>query len=124
MLIDILMIAWLCVFVIDCTTILPDFENWVKSHRGWWCRTYRNRKPFTCALCMTWWLSLAWIIINDRFTLPYMAFAALIAYLTPIIKAIAQLVVDCIQRCIIRIDTKDERHTSHADVTPRREIGF
>ena len=123
-LIDILMIAWLCVFVIDCTTILPDFENWVKSHRGWWCRTYRNRKPFTCALCMTWWLSLAWIIINDRFTLPYMAFAALIAYLTPIIKAIAQLVVDCIQRCIIRIDTKDERHTSHADVTPRREIGF
>ena len=123
-LIDILMIAWLCVFVIDCTTILPDFEDWVKSHRGWWCRTYRNRKPFTCALCMTWWLSLAWLIINNRFTLPYMAFAALVAYLTPIIKAIAQLVVDCIHRCIIRIDNKDENHTRHADATPRREIGF
>lgn len=123
-LIDILMIAWLCVFVIDCTTILPDFEDWVKSHRGWWCRTYRNRKPFTCALCMTWWLSLTWLVINDCFTLPYIAFGALVAYLTPIIKAIAQLVVDCIQRCIIRIDNKDENHTRHADVTPRREIGF
>lgn len=129
-LIDILMIAWLCVFVIDCTTILPDFENWVKSHRGWWCRTYRNRKPFTCSLCMSWWLSLAWIIINNRFTLPYIAFGALVAYLTPIIKAIAQLVVDCIQRCIIRIDARDEQRTDKcqqrkpANEMPRIPIGY
>lgn len=129
-LIDILMIAWLCVFVIDCTTILPDFENWVKSHRGWWCRTYRNRKPFTCSLCMSWWLSLAWIIINNRFTLPYMAFAAIVAFLTPQIKGIVQLLVDCIQRCIIRIDARDEQRTDKyqqrkpANEMPRIPIGY
>ena len=129
-LIDILMIAWLCVFVIDCTTILPDFENWVKSHRGWWCRTYRNRKPFTCSLCMTWWLSLAWIIINNRFTLPYMAFAAIVAFLTPQIKGIVQLLVDCMQRCITRIDARDEQRTDNcqqrkpANEMPSRPIGY
>lgn len=129
-LIDILMIAWLCVFVIDCTTILPDFENWVKSHRGWWCRTYRNRKPFTCSLCMSWWLSLAWIIINNCFTLPYIAFAAIVAFLTPQIKGISQLLVDCMQRCITRIDARDEQRTNKcqqrepANDMPSRPIGY
>ena len=129
-LIDILMIAWLCVFVIDCTTILPDFEEWVKSHRGWWCRTYQNRKPFTCSLCMSWWLSLAWILINNRFTLPFIAFAAIVAFLTPQIKGIVQLLVDCMQRCITRIDARDEQRTNKcqerepANEMPRKPIGY
>ena len=129
-LIDILMIAWLCVFVIDCTTILPDFENWVKSHCGWWCRTYRNRKPFSCSLCMSWWLSIAWIIIYNRLTLPYMAFAAFVAFLTPQIKGISQLLVDSIQRCITRIDARDEQRTNKcqergpAKEMPRKPIGY
>ena len=45
-------------------------------------------KPFDCSLCLSFWIGLLYLLIQHAFTIPNIAYACLLAYLTPHLKAI------------------------------------
>lgn len=86
--INILLIATICVIVTDCTDFFEYVKHWI------WKFAFNNSKPYRdfeikilqCSLCQTWWLSLIYLIISHHITLPYITLSLLAAYMTPIIN--------------------------------------
>ena len=91
--IDLLIIQFLCVFVIDFSGAVDDLLTpLVKRITG--ARIGRLGKPFSCSLCMTFWAGLLYILLTGHFTLPYLAAVAGLAALTPVTLDIMNLVKD------------------------------
>ena len=86
--INILLIATICVIVTDCTDFFEYVKHWI------WKFAFNNSKPYRnfeikilqCSLCQTWWCSLIYLIFSHNITLYYIAFALFAAYMTPVIN--------------------------------------
>lgn len=86
--INILLIATICVIVTDCTDFFEYVKHWI------WKFAFNNSKPYRdfeikilqCSLCQTWWTSLFYLIISHHITLPYITFSLFAAYMTPVIN--------------------------------------
>lgn len=67
------------VFIIDLSGVITEVENklskWlkVKSHIP---------KPWSCSLCLTWWVGLTYLIITSTFTIPMITYVALLSFMT------------------------------------------
>ena len=81
-LINLLIIQLLIVFVIDLSGFIEELEKMIAK----WLKVNKVHipKPFSCSLCSTWWTGIIYLIIIGHFTLPYIGFVALLAYLTPV----------------------------------------
>lgn len=86
--INILLISVICVIIIDCTDIIDSIKHCIWKFAFKNTKPYRDFpfKPFSCSLCMTWWLSLIYLIITHHITLPYITFSLFAAYMTPVIN--------------------------------------
>ena len=85
MLIKLFYLTLIVVFIIDISGIIESIENFLsKILKG----KVRIKKPFSCSLCMTWWIGLGYIIYFNQFTLINICAVALFAYLTNIISSL------------------------------------
>lgn len=84
-------IAVLSVFVIDKSGILNSINRYIFR------KLYKNKrfeyqnfipKPFSCSLCMTWWLSIIFLLISGNMTIPFLGLTGILSYLTTGIGAI------------------------------------
>jgi hypothetical protein len=77
MILDLFILTAIIVFVVDVSGIIESAEWWLSK---WISKPCKIPKPFSCSLCMTFWLGLIWILIYG-FTLPHLltvcVFAAL-----------------------------------------------
>ena len=76
---DLLLIACIVTFGIDCTDIMDS----VKGALGRWINRKPENitlKPFDCSLCSTWWACLLYCIITHHFNLEGIALSALMAH--------------------------------------------
>lgn len=81
MITDMLLIACIVTFGLDCT----DFMDSVKGALGRWLKVKPENitlKPFDCSLCSTWWACLLYCVITGHFGLQGIAAAAGCALLT------------------------------------------
>ena len=101
---NLLIIAWLCVFIIDMSGIIDEVQARLRKV----CPLYTLGKPFTCSLCMTWWVSLAYLLIVGKFTLPYIAVAALLAVMTTEIYSFMDFVKTSISYAIERAEKRNK----------------
>lgn len=85
MIIDLLLITLLCVFIIDLSGIIDSIETVLSK---WLKGKARVPKPFSCSLCLSWWVNLIYLLCVSKFTLPYIAITALFAFLTPVFSSI------------------------------------
>lgn len=77
---DMILIACVVTFGIDCT----DFMDSVKGALGRWLKVRPENitlKPFDCSLCSTWWACLLYCAIEGHFTLEGVALSALLAHM-------------------------------------------
>ena len=97
---DILLVMWICVFVVDLSgfrpALLGALSKWLKG-------PVKSLKPFTCSLCMTWWSSLVLLIVTGRFTLAGVAIAAGAAILSQPAASLAGSVLDLLNNLINKI---------------------
>lgn len=97
--VNILLIAWLCVYVIDYSGAIDDlFSPIVRRLTG--SRIGHIGKPFSCSLCSTLWVSLIYLLIAGEFTLLNVAFVALVSSLTPVIYLTICLLRDILETVI------------------------
>lgn len=100
MMINVLAIAILCCFVVNSGAI----DN-LKRALWRWLRRDRpykefSLKPLDCELCLTWWCGLSYIIFSGDFSLLSVLCVALVAWCTPVIVEILNLLVDIPRRLL------------------------
>lgn len=92
---DLLLLACIIVFIIDLSGFIPEISERI------WKILYKNvkyvdwiiPKPFSCSLCMFFWIGIIYLIFTGL-SLYMVAYVALLAYLTPVIKDILLYVRD------------------------------
>lgn len=58
---DLLMITTIVCFLVDVSGIVDSIESMLSRWRGKPCRLI---KPFSCSLCMSFWIGLIYILFN------------------------------------------------------------
>ena len=100
--IDLLIITGIIVFITDLT------DWWTSIKKLIWKFVFKNNKPykefplkpFDCSLCSTFWIGLIYLLLTKSFTIPYIGYVALLAYLTPVIKDILFFIKDILTKAI------------------------
>lgn len=92
---DILTIALLCCFWVQ-SGASESFKNLVWRVLGGKQKPLHQKplKPFDCELCLTWWCGLAYLLITENLTLMGLLLVAVVAWSTPIITDILNIVVE------------------------------
>lgn len=106
MILDIMLIATIVCFVIDVSGIIESVE-WYLTKLIEKC--VKIPKPFSCSLCMTFWIGLIWIIIKD-FSLLNLVYLSVISALTENIgKAfiLIRLSIGKLEDILIKIITRN-----------------
>lgn len=68
--------------------------------------TFRIPKPFGCQLCMTWWTTLAYIIVTGNLSLLNILICLGLALSTTAIESAYRLVFDTIQTLLVSINER------------------
>lgn len=71
-------------FVTLVVVYIVDLSGWTDTWLGWLSRfttrhgygPVKELRPFSCSLCMTWWVGLAWAWFQGSLTLPVVAYIA------------------------------------------------
>lgn len=99
MILDLFLITIIICFIIDISGIIETIEWWLSKWLKVPCKVPR---PFSCSLCMTFWVGLIWTGIFD-FTLLNLVYVCLLAALSEqisnfiiIIKQLVHRVQDAI----------------------------
>lgn len=103
MIINIFLIAAVMVFVLDMTDFYESVTRAI-ARRFFGVDKPFYIKPFSCSLCMTFWVSLAYIIALGSVTIPTIALCCLAAYSTTIIKDILITIKNIISFIINKIN--------------------
>lgn len=84
MIIDFILIAVICVCIIDLSGVIESIDFGLQKWLG--NPLYHLPKPFVCSLCMTWWCCFFYMLIYGCLSLKGIAIALLVSILTPVIE--------------------------------------
>ena len=77
--VDILLLAAIIVFVVDLSGFTQSWKKWLGK---WLGVQIGDVPPFDCSLCLTFWAGLIYLIVEGDFTIPALAYLALVSYCT------------------------------------------
>ena len=77
--IDLLMVAVITIYIVDLSGFTETLLKVISAYKG---RKITELKPFTCSLCMVWWVCLIYAAIVGNLTIPVVAFIARLSLLS------------------------------------------
>ena len=77
--IDIILVALVTIYIVDLSGFTETLLKVISAYKG---RKITELKPFTCSLCMVWWVCLIYAAIAGILTLPVVALIALLSLLS------------------------------------------
>lgn len=77
--IDIILVALVTIYIVDLSGFTETWLNILSSYRG---RKITGLKPFSCSLCMVWWVCLIFSLVTGECSIPMVAFIALLSFLS------------------------------------------
>lgn len=96
MILELLLITTIICFIIDISGIIESMEWWLSK---WLKVPCKIPKPFSCSLCMSFWIGIIWISIFE-FTLFNLLFVCLFAMMSEEITQILSTIKYLIHRLI------------------------
>lgn len=96
MILELLLITTIICFIIDISGIIESIEWWLSK---WLKVPCKIPKPFSCSLCMSFWIGIIWISIFE-FTLFNLLFVCLFAMMSEEITQILSTIKYLIHRLI------------------------
>lgn len=97
--IDLLMVAVITIYIVDLSGFTETLLKVISAYKG---RKITELKPFSCSLCMVWWVCLAFLLMSAKLSLPMVAFIALLSFLS---APIGQLLI-LIREAFLKVITK------------------
>ena len=85
--IDLILVALVTIYIVDLSGFT---ETWLSILSHYKNRKITELKPFSCSLCMVWWVCLIYAAIVGNLTIPVVA---LIAFLSLISVPCGQLLL-------------------------------
>lgn len=100
--INLCLIAVICVFIVDISGAMDSLKSGIKFilTKGKMNNSDYRLKPFDCSLCMTWWSCLIYLIIIGQLTFQYVAIICLLCTFCGLIKSSILLIEDIIIKII------------------------
>lgn len=77
--IDITLIALITIYVVDLSGFTDTWLEFLSAYKG---KRITELKPFSCSLCMVWWVCLAFLLMSAKSSLPLVAYIALLSFLS------------------------------------------
>ena len=77
--IDLILVALVTIYIVDLSGFTETWLNILSNYRG---RKITELKPFSCSLCMVWWVCLIYAAIVGNLTIPIVALIALLSLLS------------------------------------------
>ena len=103
---NLLYIAIIVVYAIDVSGFYNEATSVIS---GWLTNGMIKKpielKPFSCSLCMTFWVSVIYLLIVHSFTLKYVVLACLMSFITPVISSVLFTLRDALLFLINKINS-------------------
>lgn len=85
--INLILISIVVCFIIDCSGVMTDIRKFVAKQIFKFTKVKVDYaelklKPIGCSLCSVWWTGLIYLFIIGQFTIPYIAFVAILSLLS------------------------------------------
>lgn len=77
--IDLILVALVTIYIVDLSGFT---DTWLKVLSHYMGRKITELKPFSCSLCMVWWVCLIYAAIVGNLTIPVVALIALLSFLS------------------------------------------
>lgn len=77
--VELILVAMITIYVVDLSGFTDTWLKFLSAYKG---RKIKELKPFSCSLCMVWWVCLAFLLMSAKLTLPLVAFSALLSFLS------------------------------------------
>lgn len=77
--IDIILVALVTIYIVDLSGFTETLLKVISAYKG---RKITELKPFSCSLCMVWWVCLIYAAIVGNLTIPVVALIALLSLLS------------------------------------------
>lgn len=77
--IDIILVALVTIYIVDLSGFTETLLKVISAYKG---RKITELKPFSCSLCMVWWVCLIYAVIVGNLTIPVVALIALLSLLS------------------------------------------
>ena len=77
--IDLILVALVTIYIVDLSGFTETWLSFLSHYKG---RKITELKPFTCSLCMVWWVCLIYAAIVGNLTIPVVALIALLSFLS------------------------------------------
>ena len=99
---NLLLIQVIVVFIVDISGAIDSLKSglkWIITKGKMKGSDYRL-KPFDCSLCSTWWSCIIYLLCVGKFTIPYIAIAALLSTFCGITKSTIYMLEDLFTKVI------------------------
>ena len=77
--IDLILVALVTIYIVDLSGFTETWLSFLSHYKG---RKITELKPFSCSLCMVWWVCLIYAAIVGNLTMPVVALIALLSFLS------------------------------------------
>lgn len=77
--VELILVALITIYVVDLSGFTDTWLKFMSAYKG---RKITELKPFSCSLCMVWWVCLAYLVTTSQLTLSLVAFTALLSFLS------------------------------------------
>ena len=91
--INLLVIAFVVVYVIDLSGFIQDGIEPMLA-KFFHVHQVRLKKPWSCSRCMTLWIGLLYILITGHFTILAAGFVFMLSYAAPVINNLEIAILD------------------------------
>ena len=97
MILNLFILTCIIVFIIDLSGIITEMENILSK---WLKAKILIPKPFSCSLCLTWWIGLLYLLVYGKFTIICIGYVALLSLLTTTIYNGLLMIRDLLNKII------------------------
>lgn len=91
----------ICVLVIDQFHFVDEITTIIS---GWMTNGNIKKpiqiKPFSCSLCMSWWINLIYIICMGMFSIPMVVYILFLSWMTPVVNDIFTLIKEIMMKIL------------------------
>lgn len=97
---DLFELTIIVVIVVDISGFVESIKAFVGKVLG---INNVKLKPFECSLCMTFWVSLGYLLITNQLSITAIMVALLISVMTPVIQDLIYLIRDILGFILLKI---------------------